>query len=118
MHMIPSTRFRHAVLPIVAAAALAAGLPAHANVEQALKRVAGLAASDPRAALMELDRLAAAARRAGLAADIEAVRSARCWLLSYTEPDKALALVASIAGASDPGDHPSTSPAPAKTRVS
>jgi diguanylate cyclase (GGDEF)-like protein len=80
---------RHTVL--AAALALAAAC-AHADVKQRIAAAEQVADKDPRAGMAMLEAMAADAQARAAIDDLRRIETARCWLLSYTEPPKALSL--------------------------
>jgi diguanylate cyclase (GGDEF)-like protein len=91
--------FRLLQAGLVAAAACA---PAAADVRTQVAQAEKRADTDPAAALRQLEALAATARGRS-ARDLLDVEAARCWLLAYTEPARAIDLAASLLA--DPANH-------------
>jgi len=87
-------------------AALAAG-PAHAaaDLREQVAAAETLADTDPAAALRRLDALAAATR-GHVVRDMLDVQSARCWLLAYTDPARAIELANTLLADPAYGDPP------------
>ncbi len=75
----------------VAAACLFLPLHAHAALTARIEGIERIADANPAQALSMFDRLANEVEK-GKLADRQKVRAATCWLLSYTEPAKALEL--------------------------
>jgi len=85
---------------LFAAACLAAALHAHAGVRPRIDQAERMADTDPARATALLESLETEVARGALA-DRQAVRSARCWLLSYREPKQVLDLVRAAGGELD-----------------
>ncbi len=75
----------------VAAACLSLPFHAHAALTARIEGIERIAEASPAKALSMFDRLALDVEQ-GKLADRQRVRAATCWLLSYTEPAKALQL--------------------------
>ncbi|TFW13331.1 diguanylate cyclase [Massilia arenosa] len=86
---------RRAFAPLATASLLVAlhAAPASAGLKEDLAEASRLADRDPAQALALLDKLAARADYASVPASRTEILSAKCWLLAYTEPNKAVALV-------------------------
>ena len=91
--MPPSITLRRAGALLGVLACLAS-VPARAEVAAAIAPIESLASTEPARALSMLDGLAADAQRRGNSADASAIEVARCWILGYTAPAKAVALAA------------------------
>jgi diguanylate cyclase (GGDEF)-like protein len=82
---------------LAAALSLAAGF-AHADIQQQIDAAERMAGKDPKASMAMLEGLAGDAHARHANDDLRRVETARCWLLSYTEPAKALALANAMLG--------------------
>ncbi|MCS0580693.1 GGDEF domain-containing protein [Massilia pinisoli] len=82
--------------------AVVACAPAAADVRAQVAQAEKLADTDPAAALRQLDALAAKARGRS-ERDLLDAEAARCWLLAYTEPARAIDLAAALLA--DPANH-------------
>jgi diguanylate cyclase (GGDEF)-like protein len=86
---------RHTVL--ATAMALAAAC-AHADIQQQIAAAEQTADKDPRAGMAMLEAMAGDAQARHAVDELRRIETARCWLLSYTEPAKALALANTMLG--------------------